>query len=167
MPDTVAGLFRNRVEAEEALRKLEEAGFSRDQLSLSTPRVARRGHYGLKVLIGIGAGILIGAVLGAVVSGAAPGMHALLPGNKLALFLFIAFAGAITGGVAGALVAIAASGDTTLYYEQEVQAGRFLVVVSGPELARARALMLAAGAMEAAPVEAPLHEGRPRAEGGG
>jgi hypothetical protein len=166
MHDTVAGLFRNRAEADGALRKLEEAGFSRDQLSLSTPRVARRGHYGMKVLLGIGLGALAGAVLGAIVSGAVPGTHAMVQGNQLALFLFIAFAGAITGGVAGALLAMAASGDTTLYYEQEVQAGRFLVSVSGPDLAKARDVMLAAGAMEAAPVEAPLHEGRPHTEGG-
>jgi hypothetical protein len=164
MPLTVAGLFRNRPEAEEALRKLEEAGFSRDQLSLSTPRIGRRGHYGVKVLAGIGLGTLAGAILGAIVSGAMPGFHALVPGNKFALFLFIAFAGAITGGVAGALLAMAASGDTTLYYEQEVQAGRFLVSVSGPETKIARDIMLAAGAMEAAPVEAPLEGGRPRPE---
>jgi hypothetical protein len=166
MHDTVAALFRNRAEADGALRKLEEAGFSKDHLSLSTPRLGRRGHYGLKVLLGIGLGGLAGAVLGAIVSGAVPGIHAMVAGNKLALFLFIAFAGLITGGVAGALLAMAASGDTTLYYEQEVQAGRFLVSVSGPELPKAREVLLAAGAMEASPVEAPFHEGRPRAEGG-
>jgi len=170
MPDTVAGLFRNRPEAQEALRKLEEAGFSGDQMALSSPRMARRGHYGLKVLIGIAAGAVVGAIVGAIVSGEAPGTHAVVQGNQVALLLFVAFAGTITGGVAGALLAIAASGDTTLYYEQEVQAGRFLVSVSGPDLEKARRVLLAAGAMEAAPVEAPLHQpksqGRPHTEGG-
>src|SRR5207249_3858286 len=60
-----------------------------------------------------------------------------------------------------------------LYYEQEVESGRFLVSVAGPRLEEARALMRASGAMEAAPVEAPLvppeapiEDGRPRPESG-
>ena len=75
MPDTVAGLFRTRVEAETALRNLKEAGFGPDQVSLATPRIGRRGRYGLKVLIGIAAGTVVGALLGAVVTGMVPGVH--------------------------------------------------------------------------------------------
>ena len=168
MPDTVAGLFRNRVEAEEALRKLEEAGFSRDQVSVSTPRAGRRGHYGRRVLTGIVIGTLAGAVVGGIV-GLVPGLRAaLLPGSgALAVFLIMLAAGAGTGGVAGALVSMAASGDTALYYEQEVQSGRFLVTVAGPGLDQAVTVMRAAGAMEAAPIEAPIVDpGRPRPEGG-
>ncbi|HEV8596567.1 MAG TPA: hypothetical protein VGR23_02510 [Candidatus Dormibacteraeota bacterium] len=156
MPDTVAGLFRTRAEAEKALRKLKEAGFGPDQVSLATPRIGRRGHYGMKVLIGIASGILLGALVGAVVTGMVPGVKPLVPGNLLATFLFAALAGAATGGLAGALVSMSASGDRALYYEQEVESGRFLVSVDGPRLEEARLIMRAAGAMEAAPVEAPL-----------
>jgi hypothetical protein len=66
--------------------------------------------------------------------------------------------------VAGMLVSMAASGDTALYYEQEVESGRILVSVAAPGLAEAREIMLAAGAMESAPIEAPLHGERPRPE---
>ncbi|HEX9362724.1 MAG TPA: hypothetical protein VGA47_02960 [Candidatus Dormibacteraeota bacterium] len=156
MPDTLAGLFRTRAEAEKALRKLKEAGFGPDQVSLATPRIGRRGHYGMKVLIGIASGILLGALVGAVVTGTVPGVKPLVPGNLLATFLFAALAGAATGGLAGALVSMSASGDRALYYEQEVESGRFLVSVDGPRLEEARLIMRAAGAMEAAPVEAPL-----------
>ncbi len=156
MPDTLAGLFRTRAEAEKALRKLKEAGFGPDQVSLATPRIGRRGHYGMKVLIGIASGILLGALVGAVVTGMVPGVKPLFPGNLLATFLFAALAGAATGGLAGALVSMSASGDRALYYEQEVESGRFLVSVDGPRLEEARLIMRAAGAMEAAPVEAPL-----------
>jgi hypothetical protein len=156
MPDTLAGLFRTRAEAEKALRKLKEAGFGPDQVSLATPRIGRRGHYGMKVLIGIASGILLGALVGAVVTGMVPGVKPLVPGNLLATFLFAALAGAATGGLAGALVSMSASGDRALYYEQEVESGRFLVSVDGPRLEEARLIMRAAGAMEAAPVEAPL-----------
>jgi len=166
MPDTVVGLFRTRPEAERALRKLEEAGFRPDQISLATPRRGRRGHYGLKVGVGIVAGTLLGALAGAVATGLVPGVHPLIAGNVLATFLFAAVAGAATGGVAGALVSMAASGDRALYYEQEVEAGRYLVSVAGPGLEDAEEIMRVAGAMEAAPIEAPLEKGRPRPEGG-
>jgi len=176
MPDTVAGLFRTRAEAEMALGKLKDAGFADDQLALSTPRIGRRGHYGLKVLAGIGAGTLIGAIVGAVAAGMVPGVHPLISGNMLATFLFAAVAGAATGGVAGGLLSMSASGDRALYYEQEVESGRFLVSVAGPRvpspggagrsLEEAWAILRASGAMEAAPVEAPLDPERPRPESG-
>src|SRR5919204_4188089 len=162
MPESVAGLFRSRAEADHALRKLEEAGFSRSQVTVATPRAGRRGHYGFKVLAGIAAGTVIGAIAGAVVTGMVPGVHPLIAGNVMATFAFAAVAGAATGGVAGALVSMSASGDRALYYEQEVESGRTLVSVTGLDLVAARAILLDAGAMEAAPVEAPMHEGRPR-----
>src|SRR6266545_4660255 len=112
MPDTVAGLFRTRSEAQEALRKLKDAGFGPDQVSLATPRAARRGHYGSKVLLGV------------------------------------------------------AAGDRGLYYEQEVESGRFLVSVAGPNLQEAAQVLRDAGAMESAPIEAPIQADRPHVEGG-
>lgn len=135
-------------------------------MAVSTPRVGRRGHYGVKVLAGIAAGTLLGALAGAAATGMVPGVHPLVSGNLLATFLFAAVAGAVTGGVAGALVAMAAAGDRALYYEQEVESGRTLVSVTEPRLEEARAILLAAGAMESAPVEAPMEKGRPRPEGG-
>ena len=113
---------------------------------------------------GILIGTLIGAIVGAVVTGMVPGVHPLISGNLLATFAFAAVAGAATGGLAGGLVSMAASGDRALFYEQEVESGRYLVSVAPPGLENARAVLLAAGAMEAAPVEAPLQPGRPRPE---
>jgi hypothetical protein len=156
MPDTVAGLFKTRSEADLALRNLKVAGFGPDQVSVATPRIGRQGHYGLKVLIGIGAGAVIGALAGALVSGMVPGVHPLLAGNVMFTFLLAAVAGAATGGVAGGLISMSASGDRALYYEQEVESGRVLVTVTGAGLAEAWKIMSASGAMEAAPVEAPL-----------
>jgi hypothetical protein len=156
MPDTVAGLFRTRAEANTALRKLKEAGFGEDRVSLATPRIGRRGHYGMKVLVGIGVGTLVGALAGALVTGMVPGVHPLLAANVTATFALAAVAGAATGGVAGGLVSMSASGDRALYYEQEVESGRYLVTVAGQGLDEARVILRTAGAMEAAPVEAPL-----------
>jgi hypothetical protein len=164
MPDTVAGLFRTRTEADEALGKLKEAGFGPDQVAVSSRPVRRKGHYGLKILIGIVAGAVIGALAGALLTGMIPGIQAMVTGNKVALFALAVVAGIGTGGVAGALISMAASGDRALYYEEEVESGRILLSVSGPRLGEAMEVMQSAGAMEAAPVEAPLV--RPRPEGG-
>lgn len=166
MPDTVVGLFRTRSEAELALGKLKDLGFSADQISLTTPRIGRHGHYGQKVAVGIVVGTVLGALAGAIVTGMVPGVHPLLHGSMLGTFSLAAVTGAATGGLAGALFSMAAAGDRALYYEQEVEAGRVLVSVSGPRLAEARQVMKEMGAMEAAPVEAPLEEGRPRPESG-
>ena len=157
MPDTVAGLFRTRLEAERALRNLKEAGYEEGQLSLSTPRRGRRGHYGTKVAVGILAGALLGALIGAVLTGMIPGIRPIVSGDVLALFLLSAAAGAATGGVAGGLVSMAASGDRALYYEQEVESGRYLVSVAGGGLVEARLILRESGAMESAPIEGPLH----------
>ncbi len=80
------------------------------------------------------------------------------------MFGLILFAGLGAGGLVGALLAIATSGAENLYYDEEVASGRTVITVSGPRLAQARDLMLASGAMESAPVEAPLK--RPRPESG-
>jgi hypothetical protein len=164
MPDTVVGLFRSRVDADRALGKLKDAGFGPDQVSVSTPNRRRRGRYALKLLLGLVLGTVLGAVVGAAVAGFVPGVPALIPGNKLGVLLIGAFAGAMTGLVAGGLVSMSASGDRALFYEQEVEAGRILITVAGPGLERAREIMRAEGAMEATPVEAPLE--RPRPESG-
>src|SRR2546430_9329677 len=162
MPDTVVGLFGTRSEAEEALRKLKDSGFGDGQLALPTPRIGRRGHYGLKVLVGIVVGALLGALCGAIATGMVPGVHPLVPGNLGATFLFAAVAGAATGGVAGALLSIAAAGGRALYYEQGGEAGPVPVSVGGPRLAEGRGLAPAPGGVEGAPGQAPPGAGPAR-----
>ena len=161
MPDTVAGVFRTRSEADQGLRKLKDAGFADDQLDVSTPSYRRRGHYFAKHVAGLGLGALVGAIVGIAVGLFA--MHR-LPGDPTGTIVLVIVAGAITGSVAGGLFSMSAAGDRALHYEQEVESGRILVSVSGPRLEEARAMMLAAGAIEAAPVEAPMETGRPRPE---
>jgi hypothetical protein len=154
MPDTVAGLFRARSEVDLALRNLKEAGFGPDRVSVATPRIGRRGHYGVKVLIGIAAGTLIGALVGAVVRGMAPGLHPLLPGNVLVTFLLAAVAGAAIGGVAlwSACPRPATERSTTSRRSSPADSSS----LTGSGLAKAWKIMRASGVMEAAPVEAPL-----------
>src|SRR2546427_13283014 len=94
MPDLVAGLFRTRAGAEMALGKLKEEGFAADQVALATPRIGRRGRYGLKVLIGIGGGALLGALGGALGPGGGAGGHPPISGNLVVTVLVAAAHGA-------------------------------------------------------------------------
>jgi len=113
-------------------------------------------------MIGIVIGTALGAIIGALATGMLPGVHPLISGNLVATFLLALVAGAATGSLAGMLVSMAAAGDTALYYEQEVESGRFLVRVRGNRLELARVTLQQAGALEAAPIEAPLKPERPR-----
>ena len=164
MPDTVVGLFRSRTQAEHAVGKLKESGFGPDEVVIATQRIEHNRHYGRKVLIGLGAGAIAGAIVGAFVTGMVPDTHPMISGNEEALFGLSVFTGLGAGGLVGALIAVAASGDESLYYAEELESGRSVVTVSGPRLAEAMEVMLASGAMESVPVDAPLK--RPRPESG-
>src|SRR2546423_9558619 len=87
MPDSVAGLFRTRSEAEQGLRKLKEAGFPDEHISIATPRIGRRGHYGMKVAAGIAIGTLLGALAGGRATGIVPGGAPLVPRQPGLTFL--------------------------------------------------------------------------------
>jgi hypothetical protein len=176
MPETVVGLFRTRVEAESALRKLEQAGFTSSDISIVTPRRGREGRWWAKVGKGMVMGTVLGAIIGAVLTGMVPGMYPVMPGNMLLTFLFVAVTLGVTGGLVGMLLAMASSGGgSNLYFEQEIESGRFLVSVTGETPAEAHKILEDAGAMEAAPLDAPLRKlrkapervrSRPRSEGG-
>jgi hypothetical protein len=157
MPETVVGLFKTRSEAEKGVRALERAGFGAGEIGLVWPGDVREGHYGSKVAAGVGAGTVVGGVLGALAAGLIPGLGPVIAGGALAAVLGGA-AGATTGGLAGALVSMAATGDRALYYEQEVQSGRFLVSVSSERPDEAHALLRDSGALEASPIQAPIQE---------
>jgi hypothetical protein len=176
MPETVVGLFRTRSEAEAAVRKLEHVGFTSSDISIVTPRRTREGHWWARLVIGLAVGTTLGAIVGALLTGMVPGMPPLMQGNMLATFLFVAFTLGVAGGLTGMLIGMAASGGgSNLYFEQEIESGRFLVNVTSEMPAEALKLLQDSGAMEASPLDAPVQQprralergrGRPRSEGG-
>jgi hypothetical protein len=176
MPETVVGLFRTRGEAESAMRKLEQAGFTSSDISIVTPRRSREGRWWTRLVIGLVVGTAVGAIVGALLTGMVPGMHPMMQGNMLATFLFVAFTVGAAGGLAGMLLGMAASGGgSNLYFEQEVESGRFLLSVTSETPAEAHKLLQDAGAMEASPLDAPIQKlrkapehvrSRPKSEGG-
>jgi len=136
---TVAGLFRTRAGAEQAIRDLRAAGFQDDEIGL----VARRESGEVERTTGSGdtmaeeggaAGAIAGAGIGAaigfgVLAGAVPVIGPALVGGTLGVILSNAVAGAAVIGVAGALIGWGIPEEDARYYEGEVKAGRYLVTV--------------------------------------
>jgi hypothetical protein len=159
VPNTVLALFATLPEAEAAVHNLERAGFTPEEIGLLWPGEAPASELGHKLAGGVGGGAAAGGVTGGVIAaiaaGAVPGI-----GPVLAAGVFVSvIAGAATagtvGGLIGALVSMAISDEHAHFYEQEVQAGRFLVAVTSDRSSEALGVLRLAGALEAANFDPP------------
>ncbi|BAU63464.1 signal transduction histidine kinase [Stanieria sp. NIES-3757] len=144
------GLFAHRRDAEAALRDLDNAHFSKNQISLvgrqgsvgdrtegdltdrtKTDEGAKAGAATGGLLGGLG-GLLVG--LGAL---AIPGIGPVIAGGALATALTTAVAGgaigAAAGGLTGALVGLGIPDERANFYNERVSRGDYLVMVDGTE----------------------------------
>src|SRR4051812_23869366 len=111
MPKTVTAVFNTRPEAEMALRKLDQAGFTKDQVTMLVSEDTRGRHFGMvessKAEEGATTGGVIGGLVGALYLGLASAGTLFIPGLNLvtsgALVGTLAGlgAGAVTGGLVG------------------------------------------------------------------
>jgi hypothetical protein len=160
---TVLALFKDQGEAEAAVEALRSAHFESARLGVVHAGDARVPRYGQNALVGVVGGTigcgLVGVMIGIVAAGLAPGLVAWLPGGWFVPFM-VGLGGAATGAVAGLLMSQSVSRQHTLYYEDEVAAGRTLVsVYSEPDkVEEARRILLEEGAFEAAPIDAPMRK---------
>lgn len=156
---TVVGVFENRAAAQRALADLRRAGFPEDQLGLVAPEVdlmaSPSGATDEQSEIGAEKGAAIGAATGAA-AGAATGVLAstlagtgvwgitliggfipvvgpVIAGGALAILLGSIAAGAVTGGLVGALMGLDVTEDEARHYEGEVQGGRILITVQADQ----------------------------------
>jgi len=164
MPSTtVLALFKDKRDAEAAVRALKSAHFDSARLGVVEPRNAHVQAFGQMAVAGVGAGTIVcgvvGVALGTAVAGVLPGTHAWLPGGWFVLFMF-GLTGAATGALAGMLISQSVSRQDALYYEEEVEAGRTLVTVmsEADRADAARRILLQEGAFEAAPIDAPIQK---------
>ena len=160
MPDTIVALFKDKGQAESAVRALLTARFD-SRVELRKPGEAQLPDFGAVaargVSIGYVGGTVLGIVVGVIAAGVIPGTHQFLHGGLFVPFM-LAIAFGATGGLAGLLFSISLSQEKTLFYEQEMQSGRYLVSVQAvPERAETarQILLLAKGAMEVPPIESP------------
>lgn len=138
----VAGVFDNKAQAHEALSKLLDAGFKKDDISIIVSDNARHVIFsapaddeGTRTAKGGAAGALFGGAVGALLAGltlvgtiAVPGAG-LLAAGPLVGVLSGAGAGAAVGGLSGVLVSQGFAVDEAQRYEDEIKHGKAVVVV--------------------------------------
>jgi hypothetical protein len=155
-PRMVAGVFDDRVDADQALQALRDAGFAPDQISivmLQTPQPENEPPRGLHVdeTTGILAGGALGGLAGWLIGATAvavPGLGALLAAGALVGALGGAGIGAATGGLIGHLVDEGLTHEEAGYYHERVRHGAALMTVraEGSRADEAHALMHRLGA---------------------
>ncbi len=160
---TVLALFKDKRDAEAAVRALKSARFDSARLGVVDPGKAHVQAFGKMAVAGVGAGTavcgVLGVGLGIAVAGVLPGTHAWLAGGWFVPFMF-GLTAAATGALAGMLISQSVSRQNALYYEEEVEAGRTLVTVRSEagQAETARRILLQEGAFEASPIDAPIQK---------
>jgi hypothetical protein len=148
---TVAGVFKDRHDAERAIEALRDAGFTREQIGIALRDRTAQGEMveetGTHAADGAAAGIVGGGLLGAlagflVATGALaiPGIGPVVAGGVLASTFGIvggtavagAGIGAAAGGILGALIGMGIPEHEARHFEQGVRSGGTLVTVTAP-----------------------------------
>jgi uncharacterized membrane protein len=153
---SIVAVYPDHAEAEQAVRRLHEAGFAMSDLSIigrdfqmseEPVGFVSAGDY---AKAGAGTGACFGGLFGLLVGAAfviVPGVGPVVVAGPLAAALMAGLEGAIAGtalgSLAGALVGWGVPKDRALKYETQIKGGKFLVVARGlPEaIARARVLL--------------------------
>ena len=136
-PRMVVGVFDDRLDADEALKSLKDAGFEPDQISivmLQTPQPEHAPPQGFHVdeTTGILAGGALGGLAGWLIGATAvavPGLGALLAAGALVGALGGAGIGAATGGLIGHLVDEGLTSEEAGYYHDRVRHGAALMTI--------------------------------------
>lgn len=159
MTTTVLGIFDDAQQARRAMEQVRRDFLNIEDLSIITRATESGEPVSDDDHVTAGKGAAVGALWGGVVGLAAlliPGVGPFIAGGALFAGLTGAAAGAIVGGIAGALVdSIGISADEARQYEQLVQEGMTLIAVKcQPEDAEAiRHALASSGAAE-------LHDGQ-------
>jgi hypothetical protein len=157
----VIGLFPDPDAAAEAIRELQDAGFTKEEIGAIMPKTGPGGEPLAELVegedleveadatkTGAATGGIIGGLLGLVGSLLVPGLGAVTLGGVLASTLIGAGVGAMTGGLVGMLVGMGASRAEADYFDRAVREGGTLVTVQpGADRAdEARSILGSAGA---------------------
>jgi hypothetical protein len=138
--NTVTAVFESRLEADEALSKLEALGVTNSQISVLATDDARSRHFAIQnttkaeegATAGAALGGLAGAVAAALVSAGAiaiPGMNLIVSGYLVSAIAGLG-AGAATGGILGALIGLGFPEHEAKLYEEELRSGNILIAVN-------------------------------------
>jgi uncharacterized protein (TIGR02271 family) len=155
---TVVGLFHNQADAERAIQRLKEYGFSEDQIGVALRDPERQQQLvedtGTQAAEGAAAGAVGGGILGGVLgllagvgALAIPGVGPIIAGGTLASTLAGAGIGAAAGGLLGALMGMGIPEEDARHFDQGFRAGGTLVTVdAGSRAEEARECLYESGA---------------------
>jgi hypothetical protein len=161
------GIFSTVAQADRVVRRLRDAGFSKDELAVLCSNETKAEHFSDLPSEPRGAGytpgaIVTGGLIGATIGGLALGATALVTGGATLLAAggtVLIGGGAIAGSFTGAMMTRGLQKEIADYYDQAVQLGKILVAVevhgegSEAKLARAEQILAEAGAEPVALVE--------------
>lgn len=158
---TVVGLFETRAAAEDAIRRLQTAGFSQDRIGVAMKDARAAGDIAETTgtndmteegaTVGAVSGAGVGALVGLALVGSTfvlPGIGAFLIGGPLIAGLTGAGIGAASGGLVGGLIGAGIPEGDAADYAAGLERGHILVSVQVPEAEtyRAREILVAEGA---------------------
>jgi uncharacterized protein (TIGR02271 family) len=155
---TVVGLFHNQADAERAIQRLKEEGFSESQIGVAIKDPEQQKDLiegtGTQAAEGATTGAIGGGVLGGVIgllagvgALAIPGVGPIIAGGTLASTLAGAGIGAAAGGLLGALVGMGVPEEDAKHFDQGFRAGGTLVTVNaGNRAEEARNCLYESGA---------------------
>jgi uncharacterized protein (TIGR02271 family) len=155
---TVVGLFHNQADAERAIQRLKERGFSESQIGVAIKDRSKQDDLvegtGTQAAEGAATGAIGGGVLGGVIgllagvgALAIPGVGPIIAGGTLASTLAGAGIGAAAGGLLGALVGMGVPEEDAKHFDEGFRSGGTLVTVSaGNRAEEARACLYESGA---------------------
>jgi len=148
---TVAGVFNNQSDAQQALNELKAAGFSPDQISVvakdtrETQSMVESSDMDGAETTGAGTGALLGGVTGGIAGWlvgigalAIPGIGPIVAAGALATTLGGAAIGAAAGGLIGALVGAGIPEEDARVYETHVRDGRILITAQATTTAESQ-----------------------------
>jgi hypothetical protein len=159
--ETVAALFDTRSGAEDAIRRLQAAGYSPDRIGVALKDTREAGAIAEETGVGdlteegatVGAvsGAGVGALVGLALVGSTvvlPGLGTFLIGGPLAAALTGAGIGAASGGLVGGLIGAGIPETDAEAYASRLEQGHVLVSIQVPdaEAHRARAILTEEGA---------------------
>jgi hypothetical protein len=140
----LTGMFSDRESVENAYDRLQERGYTKDDINVVMSDETRKKHFakgeteiGNKSMEGAGAGSAIGGAVGAIAGViAAVGTSLVIPGlglvvaGPLAAGIAGAGAGGVTGGLIGALVGAGMTEERARIYESGIKNGKIVMGVN-------------------------------------
>lgn len=154
---TVVGTFGDQDAAEQAIERLRDAGYDREQVGFAghdpdSTKTRMIEEHGNAAGSGAAGGLVMGAAAGGAIGwlglAAIPAIGPFLAGGAIGSALIGAAAGGATGGLLGGLMGLGIPRHEAELHEEQVKQGRTLVSVQGDDPAAAETILSDSGATE-------------------